>query len=224
MTPWRRVAALALALCFAQSAGASGDPQRGEALFRECRACHQIGPRAKDRVGPHLNDLIGRPAAAHAGFRYSKPMRQAAEDGLVWTAETLDTFLTNPRAMVPGTRMTFAGARRAEDRADLIAYLAFHTEISQAAPVDTGIAEILALDGDREYGEYLSSECTTCHRRGTGDSGIPSIAQWPEEDFVIALHGYRSGRRTHPTMQMIAGRLSDEEIAALAAYYGSLED
>mgnify|MGYP000020560506 CR=1 FL=1 len=83
--------------------------------------------------------------------------------------------------------------------------------------------EILALKGDLEYGAYLSSECTTCHQADGDDAGIPSITGWAEEDFVVAMHAYKVKHRVHPVMQMMAGRLSDEEIAALAAYFGAIE-
>ena len=81
---------------------------------------------------------------------------------------------------------------------------------------------ILAIEGDPEYGEYLSSECTTCHQRDGGDGGIPGIILWPAEDFVVAMHAYKQKKRPHPVMQMMAARLSDEEIAALAAYFATL--
>lgn len=82
---------------------------------------------------------------------------------------------------------------------------------------------ILAIVGDPEYGAYLAGECTTCHQADGGADGIPSITQWPVEDFVVAMHAYKRKLRTHPVMQMMAGRLSDEEIAALAAYFKDLE-
>ena len=83
--------------------------------------------------------------------------------------------------------------------------------------------EILAIVGDVAYGEYLAAECLTCHRRDGADEGIPSIIGWNKEDFVVAMHAYKRKLRPHPVMQMMAGRLSDEEIAALAAYFGSIE-
>jgi cytochrome c len=82
---------------------------------------------------------------------------------------------------------------------------------------------ILAIKGDPAYGEYLSSECTTCHQVDGSDQGIPSVTGWPTEDFVVAMHAYREKLRPHPVMQMMAGRLSDDEIAALAAYFETLE-
>lgn len=79
--------------------------------------------------------------------------------------------------------------------------------------------EILAIEGDVAWGQFLSAECKTCHLATGGNEGIPSITAWPEEDFLFAMHAYKRGLRPNPTMQMMAQRLSDEEIAALAAYF-----
>lgn len=83
--------------------------------------------------------------------------------------------------------------------------------------------EILALDGDPEYGEYLGGECLTCHRADGDFDGIPAITGWDTESFVTALHAYKAKHRENAAMQLIAGRLSDEEIAALASYFETLE-
>lgn len=84
--------------------------------------------------------------------------------------------------------------------------------------------EILSLEGDIAYGEYLASECTTCHQVSGANDGIPGIVGWETEDFVIAMHAYRSKHRENPVMQMITGRLADDEIAALASYFKSLSE
>ena len=84
-------------------------------------------------------------------------------------------------------------------------------------------APVLAQQGDVAYGEYLAAECTTCHQADGQYDGIPSITNWPEEDFVHAMNAYRSRDRAHPAMQMVAGRLGDDEIAALAAYFATLD-
>ncbi|MEQ8899440.1 MAG: c-type cytochrome [Roseovarius sp.] len=106
---------------------AAPDPElvaEGERVFRKCKACHQVGEGAKNRVGPHLNGVLGRAAGAVEGFRYSKPLEKAAEDGLVWTEEALAAFLAKPRAFLKGTKMAFAGLKSEEDRAAIAAYLA----------------------------------------------------------------------------------------------------
>ena len=84
--------------------------------------------------------------------------------------------------------------------------------------------EILAIVGDIDYGEYLSSECITCHHAQGLDEGIPSITGWPIESFVWALHSYKSGARKHPIMEMITQRLSNEEIASLAIFFESINN
>jgi cytochrome c len=113
-----RRSALAVALALvAGSAGAKGDPARGEQLYARCAACHAL---AYDRVGPHHCGLIGRKAGTVAGFDYSPAMKKS---GIVWTARTLNRFLADPARLVPGTTMTYAGIPDPKERADLIAYL-----------------------------------------------------------------------------------------------------
>ncbi|SDW60852.1 c-type cytochrome [Litoreibacter albidus] len=215
------------------AAGAVGAAEGGDAsVFARCAGCHEVGPAAKDRIGPHLNGLFGRRAGAHAGFAYSESMQRAGNDGLIWTAATLDAYIENPRALVSKTRMSFRGLASAQDRADLLAYLRRFSDdpsdLPEAEPTARGVdhdidPSILALRGDPEYGEYLSAECVTCHRVDGGDTGIPSITRWPTEDFVVAMQAYKRALRPHPVMQMLAGRLSDEEIAALAAYFHEIK-
>lgn len=209
-----------------------GDAERGAEIYRKCAACHMVGAQAKNRIGPHLNGIFGRKAAALDGFRYSDAMRRAGADGLIWELDKLDAYLENPKALVTGTRMSFAGIRSLDDRHDVLAYLRTFSDkprdIPEASPTavahEVALApEVLAMAGDRDYGEYLSSECLTCHRKDGSDRGIPAITGWRNEDFVVAMHAYRQKLRPHPVMQMMAGRLSDEEIAALAAYFAALE-
>ena len=211
----------------------SAEPERGKELFAQCKRCHQVGGGAAHRIGPQLNDVFGRVAGSLAKFRYSAAMKAAGTDGLVWSEATLDAFLSDPHAFVPHSRMSFDGMEGAGDRADLLAWLrgfsGAHTDASPAEPTATpeeyGLdPQILALQGDPEYGAYLAGECTTCHQAEGADEGIPSIIGWPPDDFVIALHAYKRGRRAHPVMEMVAGRLSDEEIAALAAHFHNAED
>lgn len=82
---------------------------------------------------------------------------------------------------------------------------------------------VLHLQGDVEYGAYLSGECTTCHQTSGDFDGIPAIVQWDQVLFKLAMYEYKAKMRDHPVMQMIAGQLDDEGIAALAAYFAQLE-
>jgi len=95
----------------------------GEKVFRQCKACHQVGEGAKNRVGPQLNGVMGRAAGAVDGFKYSSALEGMAGDGLVWDDENLAAFLADPRGFMKGTRMAFAGLRSDEDIAAITAYL-----------------------------------------------------------------------------------------------------
>lgn len=225
--------AVALILVLPAAGAWSADAERGKALFGQCKRCHQVGGGAEHRIGPHLNDVFGRTAGALADFRYSKAMQEAGAGGVVWSETTLDTFLAEPPALVPRSRMSFEGMEGADDRADLLAWLrgfsGDHSDPSAAEPTATpeeyGLdPQILTIQGDPEYGAYLAGECITCHQVDGAAEGIPSITGWPPADFVIALHAYRRGKRVHPVMQMVTQRLSDEEIAALAVHFHRAED
>lgn len=232
--------ALALDAVGAWSQGAArteavpiGDATHGAELFaQECSQCHQIGEEARNRIGPHLNEVFGRRAAGVDGYTYSTAMQRKGASGLTWTLETLDAYIENPRALVTGTRMAYRGLAAEESRNDLMAFLRDWSDNPQDFPEAEPTArraeldlppEVLTLEGDVAYGQYLASECTTCHQRDGSDQGIPAISGWPEEDFVVAMHAYKRELRPHPVMQMMAGRLSNEEIAALAAYFGQLQ-
>jgi len=106
--------------------GTGPDPElvaEGEALFRQCSACHQIGEGAVNRTGPRLNDTYGAPVGSHDGFRYSPAFVAAAEAGMVWDDETLSAYLLDPRGFLPGNRMAFGGLRSEEEAAAMIAYI-----------------------------------------------------------------------------------------------------
>ncbi len=214
---------------FAQDAG---DADRGAVIFQQCASCHQIGAGAQNRIGPHLNTLFGRQAGSLSDFRYSEGLVRAGVDGIIWSRDTLDIYLENPKSLVSKTRMNFAGLDDLQDRADVMTYLrsfsADPANIPEAMPTAQGTDHdldpaILAIQGDPEYGEYLAGECKTCHQTSGAADGIPAITNWPAQDFVVAMHAYKRKLRTHPIMQMMAGRLSDEEIAALAAYFQDLD-
>ena len=205
----------------------------GEKAFRKCRACHQVGKDAKSRAGPNLNGVVGRVAASVDGFNYSKAMKAAGMRGLIWNEEELAGYLAKPREYLRGTKMSFAGLKSEDEIAATVAYLktfsespggAGDGEASEAAAEVVLDSSVLDIVGDPEYGEYLSSECTTCHQADGDDEGIPSIVRWAEDRFVTVMHAYKLGVREHPVMNMVAGRLGNEEIAALAAYFAALED
>lgn len=111
------------------AAAAGPDPElvaQGERAFRACQTCHEVGEGAKNKTGPHLNDLFGRTAGSLDGFRFSRQFVAAGEEGLVWNDETLHEFLLKPRDFIKGTRMSFAGYRDESDIAAVTAYLRTH--------------------------------------------------------------------------------------------------
>jgi cytochrome c len=115
-------AVLAAALSFASlPAFAAGDAAAGRNLFNQCRACHQIGADAQNSVGPVLNGVVGRKAGTYPGYNYSDANKNS---GLTWDAATLDEYIKDPRAKVPGTKMIFPGIKQDDRRANLIAFLA----------------------------------------------------------------------------------------------------
>jgi cytochrome c len=117
----KRFFALAAFLCLAAPAHAEGDAVAGKAVFRKCAPCHSTEP--VNRVGPTLSGVVGRPAASVADYNYSPAMTAFADGGKVWSEALIAEYLMAPKAMVPGTRMTFAGLKKIEDIANLIAYL-----------------------------------------------------------------------------------------------------
>jgi cytochrome c2 len=100
-----------------------GNAADGADVYKKCRACHDVGPDAKNKVGPPLNGILGRQAGTIEGFNYSDANKQAGVKGLVWTEEVMFKYLEAPLTFMPGTKMAFAGLKDAQDRRDLIAYL-----------------------------------------------------------------------------------------------------
>ena len=129
--------ALVIVLGASDSAGAAsaGDPEQGRQVFRACVACHALAP-GEHRTGPSLAGIIGRRAGTVAGFSRYSPALQAAR--ITWTDETLDAWLADPQAVIPGNRMSFPGIEDQRARADLIAYLEQAAAASgEAAPGQT---------------------------------------------------------------------------------------
>ncbi len=99
---------------------ADGDPAKGKKVFNKCKACHTVESGGKDKIGPNLFGVVGKTAGTKEGYKYSPAM---VESGLTWDVETLDKYLTKPKALVKKTKMTFAGLKKEKDRENIIAYL-----------------------------------------------------------------------------------------------------
>jgi cytochrome c len=118
----RYLAAGFVAGALALSSGAAlaqGDAEKGQTVFNKCKACHSVD-EAKNKVGPYLVGVFGRPAGSVEGFKYSDAMK---ESGITWNEETLAAYLADPRGYIKGNRMAFVGLKSQEDIVDVIAYL-----------------------------------------------------------------------------------------------------
>lgn len=110
----------------AQTQLAAADPaliEDGEKVFKKCSACHKVGEGARNGTGPALNGILGHAIGGSEGFKYSKVMVDMGAEGAVWDEASLHAFLENPRGFAKGTKMSFAGLKKVEDREAVIAYL-----------------------------------------------------------------------------------------------------
>lgn len=96
------------------------DPDAGKKVFKKCAPCHSVGPGAKNKVGPHLNGLVGRAAGTVEGFSYSDAMKNS---GITWDQATFFEYIANPKKKIPGNKMIFPGVKDELDREDLFAYI-----------------------------------------------------------------------------------------------------
>jgi cytochrome c len=98
----------------------NADLYNGQAKFALCKSCHTVAPGAEAAFGPNLWGVFGRKSGTAPGYAYSDGLKRL---GVTWTAETLDAWIANPRAIVPGTKMAYAGLEDPHDRTDVVAYL-----------------------------------------------------------------------------------------------------
>ena len=115
-------AALAATLAFSAGTALAGDAAAGKKVFNKCRACHKL-EAGKKGVGSHLDGVVGRDIASVDGYKYSKGMQAFGGEHGAWTPELLTTYLANPKGVVKGTKMSFAGLKKDADIANVIAYL-----------------------------------------------------------------------------------------------------
>ena len=125
----RALILLATAATFGMMAGqaAAQDAAAGEKVFAKCKACHNVSDE-KNKVGPSLHGVLGRTAGTFDGYKYSAAMVDAGKGGLVWDDETLTKYLHDPKGMVKGTKMAFAGLKDDADLANVIAYIKHESE------------------------------------------------------------------------------------------------
>ncbi|WP_374991408.1 c-type cytochrome [Bradyrhizobium sp. LHD-71] len=123
--------------------GYAQDPAAGEKIFNQCKACHQVGEKARNAVGPMLNGLFGRKAGTIEGYSYSPANKNS---GLVWDEATFRDYIKDPRAKIPGTKMIFPGLKDPKQIDDIVAYLkqfdATGKKAARIAPAGTGLAQV----------------------------------------------------------------------------------
>ncbi len=160
----------------------AGDAAKGQKVFKKCAACHAVGEKAKNKVGPHLNDVFGRAAGSLDGYKYSKAMIKAGEDGLVWDETSMTTYLEKPKAMIKGTKMAFAGLRKEQDLENVIAYLATFSEA--AAPAEE--EEQSAAEPEPAAAETQTASASAAPVSSTRDGGVLGLGRKATEDEVAA--------------------------------------
>ncbi|MGB8841554.1 MAG: cytochrome c family protein [Aliidongia sp.] len=112
--------AAVVALLALPAAASAQDAAAGEKIFAKCKVCHQVGPTAKNGVGPVLNGVVGRKSGSFDGYNYSAANKNS---GLTWDEATLKAYLKSPQTVVPGTKMIFPGLPMEQDVDNVIAYL-----------------------------------------------------------------------------------------------------
>jgi cytochrome c len=197
---------------------AAATPAAGEKVFGKCKACHGIEKGGPAKVGPNLWNVVGGPMAHMQGFAYSSGLAQMGAKGDKWGYDQLDTYLTNPKGLVAGTKMTFAGLSSPEDRAAVIQYLRANSEnppplpepkpqaaapapaqqtavaakpvevAAPAAPVD---AVALIASADPALGEKVFGKCKACHNAEKGGPNAVGPNLWDIVGHKKAAHdGY----------------------------------
>jgi cytochrome c len=111
----------AVALAFSAGAQAAGDPASGKGVFARCAICHTVVKGGPNGIGPNLFGIAGSKAGTVPNFNFSAALKNS---GIVWTPDKLDAWIASPGTLVPGNRMAFAGISNAQQRADVVAYLA----------------------------------------------------------------------------------------------------
>src|SRR3569832_525065 len=115
----KRIVLVALFVAAGLDQAGAQEAAAGEKVFAVCKACHQVGDTAKNAVGPVLNGLIGRKAGSVEGYNYSDANKKS---GITWTEEEFTKYIQDPKGVVPGTKMAFAGIKDPQKIKDLIAY------------------------------------------------------------------------------------------------------
>lgn len=138
---------------------ASANIEDGEAIHKKCMACHTVEKGGANKTGPNLWDIVNRPIASHEGFSYSAAIKDFSKGSSEkWTYENLDHFLTSPKGLVKGTAMGFAGVKKTQERADLIAYLRTLSDNPAPLPDAAAAAPAAAPAGEQPAAQPAAGE------------------------------------------------------------------
>lgn len=200
---------------------AEGNPVKGAELFKQCAVCHMVGADAQNTVGPTLNHIFGRKAAAIDEYtNYSPAMKAKGDEGLLWDEKSLYTFIAGPKWFVPETSMGFEGLRREKEIKDLLSWLIQYspayepnsmTEVSQEAvmaatlpaystgddgPEDPQLTESYLAEAEpiKVGGELWGKQCRHCHGNSAYPGKAPKLTPATyEPDFVFdrLTNGFR---------------------------------
>jgi cytochrome c len=160
---------------------ASANPEAGAAVFKKCTACHTAENGGANKVGPNLWNIVNRPIASHEGFAYSAPMKEFAQGGsVVWDYDHLSHFLASPKGYIKGTAMGFAGVKKPDERANLIAYLRSLSDSPAPLPeaaAPAAAAEPAAAPG----GEAAPADAAPAEQAPAETAPAPEAAPAPAE-------------------------------------------
>lgn len=173
---------------------AKADPARGEAVFKKCQACHNADKGGANAIGPNLWGVLGEPVGKGHGFAFTEAL---ASKGGTWNWENLSEWLKSPKAFAPGTKMTFAGLSKPEDRADVMAFLNQKSDAPQPLPTAPAAAPAVAAGQD-------ANAKPGANTAGEGAKNVPVVT---EQDAQANPEGTIRGEAATTT----SGRAAQEK-------------
>ena len=149
-----KIVSVCAAICIVMGAAgnlAASDIKKGKKIAKKCKMCHTLNEGGKNKLGPNLFGIMGKPAGAVEGYKYSKALLAS---GITWDGVTFSAFMAKPKKVIKGTKMSFSGIKKASQRADLLAYF----QTLQNGP-NTQVAVGNPEDGKR----FAAKSCVVCH-------------------------------------------------------------
>lgn len=175
---------------------AEADIDAGQSVFKKCASCHTIEQGGQNKVGPNLYDVVGRPIASVEGFGYSSALISYGE-GKEWSYAELNGFLHKPKEHVPGTSMGFAGLKKTEDRANLVAWLrtqsASPPPLPEAGAEDEAAGETATSEGETTTDENAEAEAASDDAATESDTESSSTSEGAAESDTASPDGGEAG-------------------------------